>query len=243
MRRGYRANPSRTVDEENPYWVSFSDLMSALLVIFILAAVALIIELTQKTDDVEAGIEELKMAEQARKDIIYDVRDELAKKNVVVEIADNDTVIRIPERTLTFASGSDSIPKDPAIQQAVKDIGQVLQVAIRKNERFKYLDTVFVEGHTDSDGIHYRGKGNWGLSVDRAISVWNVWQTESSISPKLGELENAFEQKLFSVSGYAATRRANVTESNQKEKGENRRIDIRFTVKKPSIAELERIIQ
>ncbi|OWO78578.1 chemotaxis protein MotB, partial [Vibrio cholerae] len=81
---------------------------------------ALIIELTQKTNDVEAGIEELKQAELARKNIIYDVRDELAKRNVIVEIADNDTVIRIPESTLTFASGKSSIPNDATIQQAVK---------------------------------------------------------------------------------------------------------------------------
>ncbi|MFA0045345.1 flagellar motor protein MotB [Vibrio sp. 10N.261.51.F11] len=243
MRRGSRYQSNGSVDEENPYWVSFSDLMSALLVIFILAAVALIIELTQKTNDVEAGIEELKKAEQARKDIIYDVRDELAKRNVIVEIADNDTVIRIPESTLTFASGKDSIPKSPEVQQAVKDIGAVLHMAVRKNERFKYLDTVFVEGHTDSDGIHYRGKGNWGLSVDRAISVWNVWQAEVELTPKLGELENAFGQRLFSVSGYAETRRANLQEANQQDKSQNRRIDIRFTVKKPSIADLERIVK
>lgn len=45
----------RNIDEDNPYWVSFSDLMSGLLVIFILASVALIIELTQRTNDVEMG--------------------------------------------------------------------------------------------------------------------------------------------------------------------------------------------
>ncbi|MGF1792897.1 OmpA family protein [Photobacterium profundum] len=242
MRKGLRSNARSSVDEENPYWVSFSDLMSALLVIFILAAVALIIELTQKTNDVEAGIEELKKAEQARKDIIYDVREELAKRNVIVEIADNDTVIRIPERTLTFASGKHSIPKNPETQKAVRDIGAVLHSAIRKNERFKYLDTVFVEGHTDSDGIHYRGKGNWGLSVDRAISVWNVWQSEVELTPKLGDLENAFSHKLFSVSGYAQTRRVNTVEVTNEDKSQNRRIDIRFTVKKPSIEDLERIV-
>jgi flagellar motor protein MotB len=242
MRKGLRSNSRSSVDEENPYWVSFSDLMSALLVIFILAAVALIIELTEKTNNVEKGIDELKRAEQARKDIIYDIRDELAKKNVIVEIADNDTVIRIPERTLTFASGKDAIPKDPEIQEAVKDIGAVLHSAIRKNKRFKYLDTVFVEGHTDSDGIYYRGKGNWGLSVDRAISVWNVWQSEVELTPKLGDLENAFGQKLFSVSGYAETRRVNVIEITKQDKSKNRRIDIRFTVKKPSISDLERIV-
>lgn len=242
MRKGLRSNSRNSVDEENPYWVSFSDLMSALLVIFILAAVALIIELTQKTNSVEDGIKELKKAEQARKDIIYDVREELAKRNVIVEIAENDTVIRIPERTLTFASGKHSIPKNPEIQQAVRDIGAVLHSAIRKNERFKYLDTVFVEGHTDSDGIHYRGKGNWGLSVDRAISVWNVWQSEVELTPKLGDLENAFRQKLFSVSGYAQTRRVNTVEITNEDKSQNRRIDIRFTVKKPSLSDLERIV-
>ncbi|MGR5067242.1 OmpA/MotB family protein [Vibrio alfacsensis] len=242
MHKGVRFNSQKSVDEENPYWVSFSDLMSALLVIFILAAVALIIELTQKTNDVEAGIEELRKAELARKNIIYDVRDELAKRNVIVEIADNDTVIRIPERTLTFSSGKDTIPNAQEVQQAVKDIGFVLHTAIQKNDRFKYLDTVFVEGHTDSDGIHYRGKGNWGLSVDRAISVWNVWQTEIELTPKFGDLENAFGQRLFSVSGYAETRRVNLAETTQTEKSKNRRIDIRFTVKKPSIADLERIV-
>lgn len=243
MRKNIRSHTQNSVDEDNPYWVSFSDLMSALLVIFILAAVALIIELTQKTNDVEAGIEELKQAELARKNIIYDVRDELAKRNVIVEIAENDTVIRIPESTLTFTSGQSAIPNDPTIQFAVKEIGLVLYSAIQKNKRFQYLDTVFIEGHTDSDGIHYRGKGNWGLSADRAISVWNVWQNELSLEPQFGDLENAYHVKLFSVSGYAATRRVNLQETSQQEKSQNRRIDIRFTVKKPSIAELQRIVR
>jgi hypothetical protein len=90
---------STNVDEENPYWISFSDLMSALLVIFILAVLALIIELTQRTQDIDAGIEELKKAEQARQAILHEVKDQLAKQNIKVVIADNETVIRIPEET------------------------------------------------------------------------------------------------------------------------------------------------
>ena len=38
-----RSNKSASVDEENPYWMSFSDVMSGLLVIFILASVILIL--------------------------------------------------------------------------------------------------------------------------------------------------------------------------------------------------------
>ncbi len=240
MRRGLAHQP-RSVDEENPYWVSFSDLMSALLVIFILAAIALIIELTQKTQNVDAGINQLKKAQQARKDILYEVKDELAKRHIQVLLAENDTIIRVPEKTLSFESGKNNIPQDEVTQAAVRHIGLVLQAAIDKNQRFKYLDTVFVEGHTDSIPIYYNGKGNWGLSADRAISVWHVWQDELDVTPKLGDMENAFGQKLFSVSGYAATRRVQIQETTKEQRAGNRRIDIRFTVKKPSISELERI--
>jgi flagellar motor protein MotB len=242
MKKGLASHNKRHIDEENPYWVSFSDLMSGLLVIFILASVALIIELTQKTNQVDAGIEELKKAEEVRRNIVFDIQEELARRNVYVEIAENDTVIRIPDKTLSFLSGDDDLPNDTDMQLAVREIGLVLHQAIMKEGRLKYLDTVFVEGHTDSDNIYYRGKGNWGLSVDRAISVWNIWQNDIEIEPKFGVLDNVYGQKLFSVSGYAATRRVNTVEENDSEKSQNRRIDIRFTVKRPTIADLERIV-
>lgn len=238
---GLRSRRPSKVDEENPYWMSFSDLMSGLLVIFILAAVALIIELTQKTTEIDEGIDELKKAEQAREDILNEVRRELAEQDIEVLLADNDTVIRIPESTLSFESGENKIPNDPRVQYAVAQIGLVLHQAITRDERLQYLDTVFIEGHTDSDGIFYRGKGNWGLSTDRAISVWTAWQSEIDVTPDYTDLDNVYGQKLFSVSGYADTRRVQLIEDTSQQKAENRRIDIRFTVKKPSIADLERL--
>ncbi len=233
--------PSK-VDEENPYWISFSDLMSALLVIFILAALALIIELTQKTDNIDESIKELQKAEQVRQDILNEVKDQLAKQNIEVVIADNETVIRIPEETLSFKSGKDLIPLE--MFASVKSIGTILHTAIMKNDRFKYLDTVFVEGHTDSLQIksgRYWIKGNWGLSTDRAITVWKLWSEELELTPALNELMNHSEENLFSVSGYAATRRVQLIENTSEQRAKNRRIDIRFTVKRPSIEDLENI--
>ncbi|WP_289097244.1 OmpA family protein [uncultured Pseudoalteromonas sp.] len=230
------------VDEENPYWISFSDLMSALLVIFILAAIALIIELTQRSQDIDAGIKELKKAQQVRQNILNEIKEELAKQNIEVIIADNETVIRIPEKTLTFDSGKDSIPGE--MIGPVKKIGAALHAAIMKNDRFAYLDTVFIEGHTDSHKItagKYRQKGNWGLSADRAITVWKLWSEALELEPNLNTLLNHSNQKLFSVSGYAATRRVQLEELTAEQLAKNRRIDIRFTVKKPSIEDLEKI--
>tara|TARA_Y100001973_G_scaffold106527_1_gene185009 strand:+ start:3974 stop:4705 length:732 start_codon:yes stop_codon:yes gene_type:complete len=228
------------VDEENPYWMSFSDLMSGLLVIFILAAVALIIELTQKSEKIDASIEELKKAEEARRNILIDIQEELAKQSIHVEIVENDTVLRIPESTLSFESAKDTLPENEQTQDEVKAIGIALHKAITTNMRWRYLDTVFVEGHTDSVGIYYRGKGNWGLSADRAVSIWKLWQTEIPVVPRLSELENFNGQLLFSVSGYADTRRLDLTEETAEQRAKNRRIDIRFTVKKPKLEDYER---
>lgn len=228
------------VDEENPYWMSFSDLMSGLLVIFILAAVALIIELTQKSEKIDASIEELKKAEEARRNILIDIQEELAKQNIHVEIVENDTVLRIPESTLSFESAKDTLPEDDQTQEEVRAIGIALHKAIITNERWKYLDTVFVEGHTDSVDIYYRGKRNWGLSADRAVSIWKLWQAEIPVEPKLNELQNFNGQLLFSVSGYADTRRVDLIEDTEEQRARNRRIDIRFTVKKPKLEDYEK---
>ena len=265
------------VDGENPYWISFSDLMSALLVIFILASVALMIELSQAKIELEEtkreiemvkeeierareeiekakhrinlDIAQLRFAEKARRDIIYEVRDVLAQNNITVMLTDNDTVIRIPESTLTFESNSYDIPDNENLINALGTVGSVLHQAINKPlnadvdsaMRFEYLDTVFIEGHTDSVPTA-RTKGNWGLSSFRAISIWEFWETSVSSPPKFSEMENAFGQKLFSLSGYADTRRLEEIEETPGQRQRNRRIDIRFTVKRPSLARLEEII-
>ena len=49
----WRTTRPVSVDEENPYWMSFSDIMSALLVIFILAAVILILQLMEKQKEID----------------------------------------------------------------------------------------------------------------------------------------------------------------------------------------------
>jgi flagellar motor protein MotB len=236
-----RHTPTK-VDEENPYWISFSDLMSALLVIFILAALALIIELTQKSENIDANINELKKAEQARRDVVNEIKNELAKQNIKVEIVENETVIRIPEQTLSFDPGEDLIPN--YMLDSVKSIGVILHAAIKKEERFRQLDTVFIEGHTDSQKItkgKYWTKGNWGLSADRAITVWKLWSEELKLTPELNSLQNHSGIKLFSVSGYAATRRLENPDDTPEKRSRNRRIDIRFTVKKVSIEDIEGI--
>jgi hypothetical protein len=113
-------------DEENPYWISFSDIMAGFLVIFILVSLALIYELTKIETNVSKAIKDLKLAEQARRDILHEVEVELKKKGIHVEISDNETVLRIPENILSFRQNQHQFPLDGQVADKVLAIGKTL---------------------------------------------------------------------------------------------------------------------
>jgi flagellar motor protein MotB len=240
MRIWKHIESSSKVDDDNPYWISFSDIMSGLLVIFVLASLALILELTVTRFEVSEAIREIAKAEQIRRDILLEIEEELRKKNIEVEISDNHTVLRIPEDILSFANNEYKIPESDDIKKTVLEIGHTLYSAITKESRWTHLDTIFIEGHTDRRPTKRR-MGNWGLSTFRAISVWNYWNKMLPENEHLESLVNHNGLPLFSVSGYAETRPIQIKQETENDFKKNRRIDIRFTVRKPAIEEFRNI--
>ncbi|OOH85483.1 hypothetical protein BMT54_11710 [Pasteurellaceae bacterium 15-036681] len=232
-------NQPVAVDEENPYWMSFSDIMASLLVIFILATAALILELVNKREEIEQNIDELTKAESVRQEVLKEIEKDLKDKNIPIEIADNDTVLRIPEKALTFESSRWDISSDS--EHIVKEIGETVYFHIKKDERWQYFDTIFVEGHTDNQQYKNNPRGNWDLSTSRAVSIWYYWTTQLNIGEALKAQRNYSGNNLFSVSGYADTRLAETNCISAECHSKNRRIDIRFTVKKPVINDYKAI--
>ena len=215
MRTSSSRYGSHPVDEENPYWMSFSDIMAGLLVIFVLAAVALILELTQKSNEWDETLEEIVKAEQVRNDLLLEIVKDLNDYNIPVSLSENDTVLRIPEDALTFEPGKYEFSKDSQRETALI-IAQVVYDSIAKDDRRKYLDTVFVEGHTDESPYYKKSiKGNWGLSTFRAIELWETWEDGMPEGSRLGELDNNRGKNLFSVSGYAETRPSRCTNRDE----------------------------
>ncbi len=221
------------VDEENPYWISFSDIMAGLLIIFILASLILILELLETREQINRSVASIVEAEQVRGTILREIQEELKQKNILVEVSDNESVLRIPDDLLAFETDRYRIPPSPRIQEVVYEIGKVIYERIAYEKRWQYLDTIFVEGHTDSRPS-YRQMGNWGLSAYRAISVWNYWIEHLPEEMRLEDLVNHENEKLFSVSGYAETRPAVEKQLTESDYIKNRRLDIRFTIRKPS---------
>lgn len=228
-----------SIDEDNPYWMSFSDIMAGLLVIFILACAALLLRLAYMEERVSQNIDELKQASKTRAEILKEITMELERQGIRVEISDNDTVLRIPEQAFHFETGRYEVSSEH--QDAAYSIGQALYAAITKEQRWRYLDTVFVEGHTDSRTARNYRMGNWELSALRAIALWKYWTQETPYGTSLEELRNRDGKPLFSVSGYSATRRVAEQEDTEEAMRKNRRIDIRFTTRQPTIIELKRV--
>ncbi|MBW7876966.1 MAG: OmpA family protein [Candidatus Cloacimonetes bacterium] len=191
-------------------------------------------------EEILEAIRELSKSEFIRREILRDLKQDLNAMGIQVEVADNESILRIPTSVLAFESNQYDIPLQSQEYDVVGKIGEVLYRRLLQEDRYLLLDTVFVEGHTDSR-LSAREKGNWGLSTFRAISVWQWWQDSSGVSGQLQFMKNHRDQPMFSVSGYAATRRIQEVELTAEQLEKNRRIDIRFTSRRPALESFQAI--
>jgi len=245
MRLTHRKAPQ--TDVENPYWLSFSDIMAGLLAIFILTLVTLMIQLYQQIAvqkdvkrKVEKALSELVQIDEMRKELLVEIKENLQKRGINIEIQENHSVIRIPDDQLYFKSGKHDIQKK--LEKLVDQVGIVLEKALNKKNRMKYVDTIFIEGHTDSRPFKKQEMGNWGLSSYRAIAVWNFWTEKPGKQLSFTKMKNINNKNVFSVSGYADTRRVEMNEDTDLKRKRNRRIDLRFTMKIPIADDLQNIL-
>jgi flagellar motor protein MotB len=185
-------------------------------------------------DSIAISLQGVSHRERALAGMLVDIQRELKERGVLIILADN--AFHITENQLHFALGKYEIPT--TYSDRAKAIGQVLLQYLSKPENQTLLDTVFVEGHTDSVP-NSREMGNWGLSTYRAISLWNFWTEKPGELSALKALRTApadpkIEAKpLISVSGYADTRSTHGLLDGQAlkdDRPEDRRIDIRFTL-------------
>jgi len=270
--------PPRFGEQENPFLLSFSDLMASLLAIFILALIVTMLELQKRKDEIAIAQAELqKQKEQLVREqdkikvtlvelvgsleeiqsvqdsiasslhgisekersltgMLEGIQKDLNEKGVPVIVAENGSVLRIPEQGLHFDLGKYDIPA--AYFGTATAIGEALAQALEQETNRTMLDTVFIEGHTDAVP-NSREMGNWGLSTYRAISLWHFWTIKPGVVARLAELhtipsdQDQAPRPLISVSGYGETRSTHMPElaaTLKPDRPEDRRIDIRFTL-------------
>ena len=254
-------------DEEKPYWISFSDAISGILIIFILVTVWLMNnlqqkenlvneqldkitnlrqrehQLLQKENRVNEQLDHIRSLQQRERQLNQELNQDITRIQEELEkegirVEIDKNIMRIPTSEIHFENNDANIPLDKIYN--VRKIGIKVMEYVRKDEN-KNIDTVFIEGHTDCNPTK-RDRGNLGLSTDRAISIAEEW---ALLDKNFWNIKNKDGKSLFSVSGYGEKRPIEGTLLNgcKNESVENlqrnRRIDIRFVIGRPKITGID----
>mgnify|MGYP000898123383 CR=1 FL=1 len=218
----------RPGQESQGYLSSVADLMSALLFIFILVLVAAVYQIGGLWHKVQAKGEQLTLRLQTiqnkldganadRAHMLKSIQQSLKDAGIDAEIDAPTGVLRIPDREVTFATGSSEL--DEVNREKITNIGTVLEkmlycriathlneeVCRQQNPSQHLLDAIFVEGHTDNQPFagDLTGEGNRLLSTRRANAVYAVMVLGN---PTLQQFKNIRKEAIFSLSGYGADR-------------------------------------
>jgi flagellar motor protein MotB len=225
-------------DGEESYFISMTDMMVGLVFVLIVMLVYFAMQFHRTTV-------ELTDTKTRRTELLHKIQARLHAENVDVTIDPNSGVLRLPEATL-FAKGSSVVT--PAGQAVLAKVGAALQaelpcytapgaVAASCPATKSGLESVFIEGHSDSDPIA-GGRDNWNLSTDRAVNTYRslIGSTPSLETIKDARVRPSDPQPVLGVSGYGPTRPL-VPETSEAAKARNRRIDIRFLMATPDAAD------
>ena len=254
-------------DESVNYFVPMTDMMVGVLFIFILMLMAFALdfrrttdaqetalkvahEVASKLDPLQAAVREqmalLDKAEQDRRELLQDIRTQLASEGLSVQIDEASGVLRLNEDAVRFAPNhADLVDRN---RDNVGKIARVLERVLPKYVSCRgwqtslcsategtSLETLFIEGHTDTTGID---DNNWVLSAERAV---NTYRELIAVSPSLRLLRNNRNEEVISVSGYSSTRPIDPRAIHDAW-DRNRRIDLRFVMDNDPRRNLEQIL-
>lgn len=181
------------VEGESPFWISFSDLMSALMVLFLVVMAVTLIAITKNvTTEEEAKIRR----EKDIKVVMALIKRESLKKKVLVD----DVTYKIDlGEVVRFDSGSYVIKPDAA--KFLRDFVPVLLEAKNTTEGQKWMRRIVVEGYTDTDGTYLY---NLRLSQDRSRSVvCELFAAPAPGEAPISQAQLRQIQDLFLVGGYS----------------------------------------
>ena len=196
-------------DGESPFWISFSDLMSALMVLFLVVMAVTLVAVTQSIDAATRG-------EIERTDAINKVMSMIAGDPLSKGVGIDQQNHRIDlGKEVRFESGSYTITATAG--EFLRTYVPVLLRAQASDEGQRWMRSIVIEGFTDQDGDYLY---NLQLSLNRSRSVvCSLFQgTPGSTSLTSEQLRKV--QELFLVGGYSFN-------SIKTDKAESRRVEFK----------------
>ncbi len=171
---------------QNNSWIGFGDLMTGMMLVFIILSLAFISISKQKIDEAiedKKKIEKLiknaneiqKKVEEKRKNIIIILANKLAMNNIKVDY-------NVEKGTVTIAQDILFLQKKSDLNLEGKSFIELFAVTLDKNifNNDEYRNTIkyiHIEGYASKEGTDNH---NFALSFHRAKNVWN-FMTDSNI--------------------------------------------------------------
>ena len=231
---------------DESYFISMTDIMVGMLFVFILIIMYFSYQLKVQS---EAQDDYAQSATDHRTQLLGELKVFLEGDGTTkVEIDAEQGILRVPEGVL-FGSGVADIdegsPADlfsaklaAAFASIIKcsvlsDDGKVYDASAScrsKNPNRAFIESIFVEGHTDNKPIRGGLKDDYNINTNLRLSARRATNTYKNMlekQPILESFRSPKNEQIFAVSAYGETRPIdkNTTETGR---ANNRRIDIRL---------------
>ena len=208
-------------DEETSSWLSFSDLMASVLIIFILLFVYNLIAYEESMNETEKMIQELT---STRMKIITMLQEEFDKEDIDIIIDPKTGAIQLNESIL-FDSGKSQL-KDEGKLFAEKFIPIYVKILLGNDEIKSQISQIIIEGHTDDVGGYLY---NLKLSQERSLSV-----AQFLINPEFDYKYKNEMEKYLTINGRSYSEPI-LNSDGSINKDASRRVEIKFRLKEEEV--------
>lgn len=205
-------------EEETSYWISFSDLMASILIIFILLFVYELANYQQNMNETQQTIEELT---STRIKIISMLQEEFEKEDMNIVIDTNTGAIKLDE-TILFDTDKSTLKKQGK-DFLKKFIPIYLSILLEDEDIKSEVSQIIIEGHTDNEGGYVY---NLQLSQARSLSVAEYLLGNELKYKEKNELKN-----YLSINGRSYSEPIYKSDGKTVDKKASRRVEIKFRLK------------
>jgi chemotaxis protein MotB len=151
-------------NDENIFSLSISDLMTALLLVFILILAGISLKLAEQQEKNKKYLDTISAQQEAKRRIIAQLKGEMDQFDI--EVDPKTGAIRIKEAIL-FEFGKFEL-KEKGKEFLDKFIPRYVEILFAKKDIREQIGQIIIEGHTDNIGDYLY---NMNLSMDRAYNV------------------------------------------------------------------------
>lgn len=223
-----------TPSKLHDYWQSYSDMMAALLLMFILIMSLALSQVNSQATELQTQKEQLRKLLGVKPEIVADLKKELSEFDVNIDEKTGDILFKSDilfdyNQTILKEAGSSFLG-----QFMPKYLGVILS-----EKYLPYIAEIIIEGHTDNIGGY---AFNLKLSQDRALTVAEYCIGDNNPFVTGEQLDQL--RKIITVNGRAYTNPIYTDDTKMViDQDKSRRVEVKFRLKDDeTIEELKQIL-